>query len=90
MWQALRDIITSAKESLGIEVPDVGAVTDVVTGAGEQADDAATTATDAASSAATDAADTAAGAAGAAGEAAAEAGEQLTSKVADFLGRLGG
>lgn len=90
MLQALRDIVTSAKESLGIEVPDAGAVTDVVTSAGDQASDAVTTATDAASSAATDAADTAAGAVSGAGEAAAGVREQVTGKVADFLDRFGG
>jgi hypothetical protein len=79
MWQALRDILTSAKESLGIEVPDTAAVTDAVT-----------TATDAASSAATDAADTATGAISTAGEAAAGAGEQITSKLTDFLDHFGG
>ena len=86
MWQALRDIVTNAKESLGIEVPaipDAGAVTDAVTGAGDQVSQAATAATDAASSAATDAAGTAA-------EAAGGTGEQITSKLSDLLDRFGG
>lgn len=86
MWQALRDIVTSAKDALGIEVPDVGAVTDVVTGAGDQASDAATTATDTAS----DAADTATGAVSGAGEAVAGAGGQIASKLTGILDRFGG
>jgi hypothetical protein len=79
MWQALRDLVNTAKESLGIElpaVPDTGAVTDMVNGAGEQAGEAVTTATDAAASAT--------------GDAATSAGEQLTGKVSDLLGRFGG
>jgi len=86
MWQALRDAITSAKESLGIEVPDAGAVTDVVSGAGDQASSAVTAATDAASGTA----DAAAGAVSGAGDAVAGAGEQITSKLTDLLGRIGG
>ncbi|BCY09300.1 hypothetical protein [Actinoplanes sp. L3-i22] len=82
MWQPLRDIITSAKEALGIEVPGADTVTDAVTGAGDQAADAITTATGAAG----DAAD----AAGTASEAAAETGEQITSKLTGFLDRFGG
>jgi hypothetical protein len=86
MWQALRDIVDNVKQSLGVEtpaVPDASAVTDAAGQVGE----AATTATDAATSAATDAATDAAGGAA---DAVTGVGEQLTSKVSDLLGRLGG
>jgi uncharacterized protein YjbJ (UPF0337 family) len=79
MWQALRDILGSAKESLGIEgpaVPDPAVVADPV---GESA----TSGTEAVSGAATDAA-------GSAAEAVGAAGEEITAKVSDFLGGLGG
>ena len=90
MWQALRDLVNAAEESLGIElptVPDTGAVTDIVDGAAEQTCEAVTTATDAASSATGDAARVAGDAAGGAAEALTTAGEQLTNKVSALLGR---
>ncbi|GLL04596.1 hypothetical protein [Dactylosporangium matsuzakiense] len=89
MWQALRDIVDNVKQSLGVEaptIPDAAAVTDVVGQAGE----AATTAADNATSAATEAATAATDAAGGAADAVTGVGEQLASKVSDFLGRLGG
>lgn len=94
MWQALRDIVTKVEESLGIEVPaapDPAAVTDAAAGMADQGSEAVTAATDAASSAATDAAGSAADAAtDTAGEAVTGVGEQISGKVSDFLGRLGG
>jgi hypothetical protein len=82
MWQALRDIVDDVKQSVGIEVPavpDTSAVTDAAGQAGE-----------AATSAATDAAGGAADAVTGVGETVSGVGEQITSKVSDFLGRLGG
>ena len=59
MWKAIRDLLTSASESLGVEVPeppDLGALGDTVTGAtqaisgqaGQVAGDVAGTVTDSA------------------------------------------
>jgi hypothetical protein len=90
MWSALRDMLNSAKDALGVEVPavaDPAAVTDAVTGASQQAGQVAT---DAVAGAATDVAGDAAETIGAAGEAATTAGEQLTSRLSDLLGRVGG
>jgi hypothetical protein len=75
MWQALRDILCSVKESLGIEgpaVPDPAVLAD-------QAGEAATSVTE-----------TATGAAGSVTEAVGGAGQEITAKVSDFLGGLGG
>lgn len=86
MWSALRDMLNSAKEALGVEVPavsDPAAVAEVVSGATDQASQAATDASGAAAGAATETIS-------AAGEAAITAGEQLTSRLSDLLGRIGG
>ncbi|KUL26925.1 hypothetical protein [Actinoplanes awajinensis] len=89
MWQALRDIVDNVKQSLGVEtpaLPDASAVTDAAGQAGEAVTTAADTATSAATGAATAATDAAANAA----DAVTGVGEQLTSKVSDFLGRFSG
>ena len=82
MWQALRDIVDNAKQSLGIEVPAVPDTSQRPTSPPRPRRDAA--------GAATDAADGAAEAVTVAGEAATGVGEQISSKVSDFLGRFGG
>jgi hypothetical protein len=74
MWQMIKDLLVNAKDSLGVEIPglpDLGGVTETVTGAAEavsgQAAEAASAATDVLGNAASDVS-------GAVGDAAAEAG----------------
>ncbi|MCU7729467.1 hypothetical protein ODJ79_37610 [Actinoplanes sp. KI2] len=75
MWQALRDILGSVKESVGIEGPAVPDPAVVADPAAEAATSATEVATDAAGSVA---------------EALGGAGQEITAKVSDFLGGLGG
>lgn len=93
MWETIKNVVTSVKETLGIEIPglpvDLGSVGDAVTGAAAGVSEAATGAVDGVSAAGETAAGGVADAAQTVSGLPAAAADSATGAVSDITGAMG-